>query len=421
MCKTVLSDYSVQQGWTALKNALLVLLVMASLLFFNFAYAEGNPVKTQTQDTPQAETLKPDLSESGVSDKELLASITAMEKKSADNLAMAVNIINWSAMFFGLLAVFLLIAGAVGIKEFSSIRVLEKSLRETHKEMQNELAQMQANKVELLAKVRKLDADFKNNNKKLMQMAYLMNEGVGNLREGNADQAIENFKWMLKKNPDDYDTLCYLARAYGLTGRFVLAEFHARKAIVNDGDKHLAYYILGEILRIQKKYAEAIPHLKKAMELNLITNTLNGLAYAFLKSGDYSEAIDIFKESIQRGDRHSANSGIAKAYLLSGQQTLAEHHFTKAKALATQSIKRGSNSYGLAYFNVAFADMFFGDEKSLESLEKAVRKTKNAGVISEQLVDYEAISKQGAVSGKLLDQSILILREKLESLQVGRG
>lgn len=421
MCKKILSDYSVQQGWTTLKNALLLLLVMASLLFFNFAYAEGNPVKTQTQDTPQAETLKPDLSESGVSDKELLASITAMEKKSADTLAMAVNIINWSAMFFGLLAVFLLIAGAVGIKEFSSIRVLEKSLRETHKEMQNELAQMQANRAELLAKVQQLEADFKNNNKNLIKMAYLMNEGVGNLREGNTDQAIENFQRILKNNPDDYDTLCYLARAHGLTGRFRQAESDAKKAIAIDDEKHLAYYILGEILRIQKKYAEAIPYLKKAMELNLITNALNGLAYALLKSGDYSGAIDIFKESIQLEDRHSANSGIAKAYLLSGKQTLAGHHFAKAKALAMQSIKRGSNSYGLAYFNVAFADMYFGDEKSLEFLEKAVKKTKNAGVISEQLVDYEAVSQQGALSGHLLDQSILILREKLESLQVGRS
>jgi|GEM_PF-6402185 len=397
------------------------------LMFSPFSYGENQVGETQTNKMTETEVkassqevVLPQMQESknGNSNETILSELNRLSKEAEDKFSIASLIIDWSAMFFALLAILLVIAGAIGIREFSSIRALEKNLKDTYEKVQQELIEIKELRDGLFQKIEMVDKKLKEENQLLLRTTYLMNEGINSLRAGNSDQAIEKFKDVLKNSPDDYSTLCYLARAYGLTERFMPARMYAQKAVSVDGGKYFAYYILGEIYRMQKNYVHAIENLTKAVELAPLTKNFNGLGYAFMKSGNYIDAIDAFKESLFIEDRYSANSGIAKVYMLTNDLVNAERHFSRAKTLALKDIKRGMNNYGLSYFNAAFSFMFFGDAKSLDFLKDAIKQTQNKGVISEQLLDYEIFNEKNILSGYLLTESIKILKDKLDSLQI---
>ena len=105
-----------------------------------------------------------------------------------------------------------------------------------------------------------------------------------------------------------------------------------QKAIKLDPNSAESYFYYGHALRYDGHFDEAISILKKAIRLNPVTplKYLNNLAWAYMFSKQYEQAILLWKKILQRSPDHFFSYlGLTLAYQLSGNETMARESAAK--------------------------------------------------------------------------------------------
>ncbi|HER39715.1 MAG TPA: tetratricopeptide repeat protein [Salinimicrobium catena] len=203
------------------------------------------------------------------------------------------------------------------------------------------------------------------------QDAYaLMSLAASLVEQGKYDEALayyEKSKDIDSSRANIYSELAYL---YEMQGALNKAEQYYKKAVELDPDSHLSRYYLGGFYLVQDRPEEAILEFEKALEYSPGHLTImHAIAACYFQLEDFNKALELFgeileKDSLQgqvlwkmaviyyyQGDFESSIShyslalqlipknstlyaGMGRAYLWSGQESLANESFQNAISIA---------------------------------------------------------------------------------------
>jgi len=188
-------------------------------------------------------------------------------------------------------------------------------------------------------------------------------KGLTLLMADKNQEAIEQFKIMLSRQPDHPLSLEGMGQAYFQLKDYKNARKYFLEALKNDSSLWRAHNYLGNIYDIQQQYESAIGHYSKAILINPEDGRLyNNLGIAYMLSGQQEPAIGSFLKSIERGYQTPKvfnNLGVALAKAGRYQQ-------------AFESFKKGGN-LATAYNNIGC--MYMAEEKyqdAIECFQKAI-------------------------------------------------
>ena len=129
------------------------------------------------------------------------------------------------------------------------------------------------------------------------------------------EEAVKEFKALIKKKPDYALAYQGLGRAYFQTEEYEEAEIHFRKALGLDSTLWKAHNFLGIIYDRQKKQGNAVKAYNAAIALIPRNGLLyNNLGVSFYKAGAFDKAVEAFNKAVENGytdDKVHNNLGLA--------------------------------------------------------------------------------------------------------------
>jgi Flp pilus assembly protein TadD len=151
-----------------------------------------------------------------------------------------------------------------------------------------------------------------------------------------------------------------------------------------------SHYVLGQQLLFVPKVAEAVPHLKKATELNPNAGAaLNMLGYAALNQGDADGAIAAFQQyATVMPEEPNPQDSLGEALIAAGRFKEAEAAFTKALAL--------SSTFWTAHEGIGYARAYAGDWNGARQALTQARDT--------ALLPSDKVQAEGVISALALAQ-----------------
>ncbi len=140
-----------------------------------------------------------------------------------------------------------------------------------------------------------------------------------------------------------------------------------------------AYNNYGVALSENGKYKEAIPHFKKAIQMDRIyPDPINNLAVAFSSLGKIDEAIDVLKQGLRIHPYYpEAHNNLASFYIQKKEFDIAEKFLDIAITLRPYY---GKAHYNRARISLAKADLAKEEKEKVACLERAWQSFKNAAV-----------------------------------------
>jgi len=188
------------------------------------------------------------------------------------------------------------------------------------------------------------------------ELAELHLEGLGALRnrhlKGSLEKAVRDLRLAHTRRPDDRDICADYAEALFWTfdqtqepEDLILAQTVAERNAVGQPPSERASAVLGLILAMTDRPAEAVPHLRHALELRRSnTRARVDLAWALGKMGESKEASAEFDRAIalDPGDWYAYNQR-GRFLMEEGRFDLAEKEFQRAARIAPGNYQGGAN------------------------------------------------------------------------------
>jgi tetratricopeptide (TPR) repeat protein len=114
-------------------------------------------------------------------------------------------------------------------------------------------------------------------------------------------EAILEFKEVLRKNPDFPGMHFALGQVYWLEKNHEDAQRELQAALVEDPQQPLANYYLGDILTSRKEFQEAVPHLRLAISVYPgLTQAYFLLGKCYAGAGNLQGALETFKKALEQ-------------------------------------------------------------------------------------------------------------------------
>ncbi len=156
--------------------------------------------------------------------------------------------------------------------------------------------------------------------------------------EGKTDLAISEYR-LAASLDKRYGASFFMKKAQGLRveGQIEKAAQAYEIALALDPQIKEAYYGLGEIYYLLKKFEKAVPLLKKA--ITLMPKNAYGhhyLALTYYQLGKYDLAISEFKKALALSNDYQIHYGLALAYEALGKYELARAEYNKVIALCPE-------------------------------------------------------------------------------------
>ena len=112
-------------------------------------------------------------------------------------------------------------------------------------------------------------------------------------QDGRTGEALEVYRDIIERNPDNYDALADSAFLYLARDELREAEANARRAVKIDRNDYKGYNALGTALLRQGRLDEALPHLSKAARLMPMSSmSQHELGRGLFLKGDFERARD---------------------------------------------------------------------------------------------------------------------------------
>jgi protein O-mannosyl-transferase len=194
------------------------------------------------------------------------------------------------------------------------------------------------------------------------------NLGEAHDKLGNYDQAIKEFKYALKINPNYFFGLNNLGNVYGKQGKYGEAINYFQKALDQKSDYSPAHYNIARAYHLVGKKQEAAESYRKAIRFNpYFEQAFYNLAYLSMELSGFDEAIENFNKFIKMQPNHPrAHFGLGNALMMKGQLDLAMLEYRISGKL--------DSTFALPYMNMANIQMQTKNiSAAIENYEKALK------------------------------------------------
>jgi tetratricopeptide (TPR) repeat protein len=208
--------------------------------------------------------------------------------------------------------------------------------------------------------------------KDMIGLLEFLNRGTYFYMTGDYDKAIEEFKSLLKVNPNDVFTHFVLGYVYDKKGWSNMAIEELEEAIRLDPGYINAYNNLGTIYNRLGKREEATEMFNMAIELNpTYIEAYDNLGVVYYMKKDYDQAMGYFRKAIELEPTYS------QAYNNIGSIFVAKGRFADAIEPIQKALEHDPNLTD-AYNNLGSAYLGLGSLQEAENLfKKALERDPN--------------------------------------------
>jgi len=157
---------------------------------------------------------------------------------------------------------------------------------------------------------------------------------------GKNEPALSNFRKAVDLAPNKFDYHVGIAQMYVKQQKFYNAAevLNASSALANStAEKFQLYYLRGLAYAGQRRHAEAVIDLKNARQIKASQSVLEQLGKSCHQEGDFTCAIDAFRESLKLdANSYDANFYLSKALI---EKAKTESDKSKKKPLYIEAMK----------------------------------------------------------------------------------
>lgn len=302
------------------------------------------------------------------------------------HIERANRIIDWTSMMFAALAILLVIAGAIGLNEFTKIRNTERNMKEMLNEIKKELDEL-----------KKQRSDIVKETKVFTELIYYYNEGMANYHSGEYLKARELLFKVIDLKRDHVDALYLIGKSYVAEDNLEDAISSFEKILTIDPENSKAYLGLARCYKRQDKIERAISYFEKAIELDpQNASAFDSLGLTYRQIGKLEEAISCYLKA--RGIRKNSESVffIGLIYYAQSEFINAKKYFDEALYLSQQEIEE-YRAIHWAYFHIGV----------IEGLRNNLKEAKNY-----LLKSYECNKAIPISQAKTRDLKFLLDHEK---------
>lgn len=303
-------------------------------------------------------------------------------EQAKEHIQRANVIIDWSAMMFTLLAILLVVAGAVGIREFAQLRRMEDRIQASEQRMletEKKMATSLKNLNEEIEGIQKYKQEIIEDTRKFVKINYFLNEAIRFFQSGNYLRSREFVNRVLELNTVHVE-------AHYLLGMNLVHEQQHEDAdeifnrllhitTENSGNSipfngaSLGYYGLA-INCSQQNPQKALDYSDKALEANpKFFKALNFKAKIYIEQQKLDEAIEILKNSIRIEKDPETSFLIGALYYAKNDFENAKKYLKQCIFLANQYIDKVS-SLNWALFHIGASEALLGNPVESEKLIK---------------------------------------------------
>jgi len=152
-------------------------------------------------------------------------------------------------------------------------------------------------------------------------------QGVQQLQEGDAEEAVASFAEVLQADPDHLKSKLNLTRGYLLLEQFEDADTTINEAVTIDSTDADIHLVRGRVMESMGEREEAISSYKKSIELNPDNNpyAYNNLGLIYILEKKHVEALPFLEKAVEQKD------DVKFFYNNLGLVYEATRDFTKAK------------------------------------------------------------------------------------------
>lgn len=328
-------------------------------------------------------------------------------KIAEDNIGKANLIIDWSAMMFTLLTILLVLAGALGIREFSKVQQTEHRIRETERTM---LLQLEEIKKEL-NDIQNYKSELIKDIQLFIQSTYYLNYSRQSYRAGDYSAAKEALYNLLDLESNNLDALSLLGKSLMMEGNIEESTSIFDKMLTVDSQNPDAYYGLAmnyfyTDLNKSKDFCE------KALEGNPTHfNSLIFLSVIYRELGRVEEALRISKKA-QGIKQYAVNSFyIAVIHYSRGEEKRARKYFDEANFLAKQFLERVDRwSWGL--FIVAVQNGLNNNLKESEIIIRSILEINPSNFVRNGMIMHLNFILQNKPDDKIMNSLLAFISDK---------
>lgn len=273
------------------------------------------------------------------------------------------RIIDWSAMMFTLLAVLLVVAGGIGLREFAKIRDTEKNMNQILNEIKNELNAIQSYRESII-----------NEMQSFMDLNYYFNQGLFEYNLGEYLKARELLYKVIEIKPDHLTAYSIIGKSIMLEGSLDDSVKIFNKMLSIDPNNSEAYRCLALAYLYNDETHKAIAHGKKSIELDPNNiNALNILATAYREIDNLDEAFKHYlkSSSIKKFFRTSFYIGLI--YYAKNDYLSAQKYFEEAKYLSREQIEKAQKLPWAYYIIAVIEGLYEGEHKAKVILDQAIK------------------------------------------------
>lgn len=316
-------------GKEEMKLCIFLSLIIFTIFFYQrLCYSQDSTSVNIKNSIAELNQLKQDIQNQNEKTRLLL-------NESERNFELASKIIDWSAMFFATLVVFLGVAGWIGARRFKQIDETGKEMATLLEKMKSELQQMQRLRDENQRAIDELKERIEKERKEFMEVIYHMSQGENAFEKGELEEAIKAYTKVITLKFDSPEAHFMLGNTYSANGDYDDAIRHLKKAIELKPNYYEAFYNLGRTYRRYGDHDLSIEYLKKSLEFNpKYVNSTTNIGHAYLRKGEPAKAKEWYQKSIAIDPNAPlAYIGLARiAYLQSEiEKALEQYNIAKEK------------------------------------------------------------------------------------------
>jgi arylsulfatase A-like enzyme/predicted Zn-dependent protease len=187
------------------------------------------------------------------------------------------------------------------------------------------------------------------------------------IQEQKYGEAIDYFKQVLDRKPDETFAALNITRSYERMGKLEEAEHFALDYLQKGFEEPQLYFMLGNMNFLQKKYDLAIPYYEKCLSLNTESaGSCDTLAAIYIVKGDLARAEEYLRKALELNPRlPNVHYRIAWIAEKQGRLQEAEAEYVNELQISPQHFK--------ALYNLARVYQTTGNiEKELETLKRCL-------------------------------------------------
>jgi len=157
------------------------------------------------------------------------------------------------------------------------------------------------------------------------------------VRQNNNDLAMQQYRLISDRHPDDPTILLLLAEMYLAESRFDQARAVLERVLSLDRTSYSGHILMARLSQLENAVEQAVDHYQQALVRNWSSELQMEFGEMYLNAGRYDEAAALYKDIIEREEyNESARIALIHVYLLQKEDDLALIELNTLKSYVDQ-------------------------------------------------------------------------------------